>query len=229
MQSPQRFVCVPSEEDFTFMTHGSHMDIQNLNLPFLLKHLDDPFFGKWYLQNLCMRIGSVTGGFLTEEDNSLIQFGVKLYWLSKGKGVPRMFFNKHQCSDDCYYCSIYRGNLLMQFGFESTKSLFKEMTALNELANDDVEDDVETEGNDGNDDELDVEEDVETEGNDGNDDELDVENEVETEGNDGNDNDLNDCGCDFCGEHCFCDYDDYGPSDYDGEDDNCEDDFHRYR
>ena len=126
----QRFVCSPTEKDRKLFAKGAQMDIEPLNLPFLLERLHNPFYHAWYLDNLCLRIGSVTGGVLSPEDDSLIQFGVKLYGLTKGNGLPRMFFIEHECSDECYYCINYRNNLLMQFGFESIKSLIQKGAAL---------------------------------------------------------------------------------------------------
>jgi hypothetical protein len=133
----ERFVCSPTKKDRKLFVKGVQMDIELLNLPFLLERMHKPLYHTWYLDNLCLRIGSMTGGVLSmtggvlsAEDDSLIQFGVKLYGLTKGKGLPRMFFSQHECSDECYYCINYRNNLLMQFGFESIKSLIQKGAAL---------------------------------------------------------------------------------------------------
>lgn len=123
----QRFVCIPTQEDEQQFALGATMDHSVLDVRFLVKHLDDPYFRAWYVKNLTLRVGKVTGGVLTEEDRSAMQFGVKLFGDSEGKLIPRMFHNDHVCSDGCYYCDIYRSNVLMQFGFESVKSLCQQV------------------------------------------------------------------------------------------------------
>jgi hypothetical protein len=125
----QRFVCKPTPADEVLFQQGSLMEIEALDMPMLLKFLDHFLLREWYLQNLCMRIGSMTGGILNEEDHNTIQFGVKMYFDLKGKSIPRMFFIQHECSDKCDCCDIYRMNLLMQFGFESIKSILKQASA----------------------------------------------------------------------------------------------------
>jgi len=125
---PEHIVCEsapvprPSLEDWDLIAKGADMTSEVLNMPWLRKYIDHVIFGVWYWQNLCLRIGSVTGGVFTQEDYDMIQFGVQMHALHKMPAVPRMVFAPHAyCDENCYYCTLYRNSLLMEFGFELSK------------------------------------------------------------------------------------------------------------
>jgi hypothetical protein len=127
---PEHIVCEsapvprPSLEDWDLIAKGTDMTYEVLNMPWLRKYIDHPIFGVWYWQNLCLRIGLVTGGVFTQEDYDMIQFGVQMHAVRKMCGVPRMVFSQHlYCDENCYYCTIYRNSLLTEFGFELSKFL----------------------------------------------------------------------------------------------------------
>jgi hypothetical protein len=117
----------PSFEDWKLIAKGVVMTSSELNIPWLRNYIDHEVFGVWYWQNLCMRIGLVTGGLLTSEDYYVIQHGVKLHAVDHISTVPHMVFSPSHtnCDENCYYCTsnLYREGLLREFGFELSKFL----------------------------------------------------------------------------------------------------------
>jgi hypothetical protein len=115
----------PSVYDWKLIEKGALMTHEQLHMPWLLKYVNDPVFGVLYWKNLCMRIGSVTGGDLTVEDYYVIQHGVKLHAVYHIRTVPHMVFSPSHtnCDENCYYCTgnLYREGLLREFGFELSK------------------------------------------------------------------------------------------------------------
>jgi hypothetical protein len=148
----------PSFEDWQLIAKGAHMTSEFLNMPWLRQYIDHEVFGVWYWQNLCMRIGSVTGGVLTHEDYVMIQNGVELHAVNNIRTVPRMVFTQHVCCDkDCYYCTLYKNSLFMEFGFELSKFLGYDgvdtsvFDAYGAYGDDGVFDDYGDDGDDGDD------------------------------------------------------------------------------
>lgn len=114
----------PSMDDWELIAKGARMTQEQLRMPWLRRYVGEDVFGVWYWQNLCMRIGSVTGGVLTQEDYVMIQNGVQLHAVHTMRAVPRMVFTQHAyCDENCYYCTLYRDSLFMEFGFELSKFL----------------------------------------------------------------------------------------------------------
>jgi hypothetical protein len=119
----------PSWEDWKLILKGAQLTSQVLSMPWLRPYIDHEVYGVWYWENLCMLIGSVTGGYLTFEDYRKIELGVMLHAVLKSHNVPRMLYKEHECCDTydtddiCDICDTYRLNLLMQFGFELSKFL----------------------------------------------------------------------------------------------------------
>ena len=164
---PEPIVCElsprPSFEDWELIAKGANMTSAQLHMPWLNQYMNDEVFGVWYWQNLCMRIGSVTGGLLTFEDYDMLKFGVETHVLDKNRRVPcevfpshaRMLFPSHgYCDEDCYHCKLYRGSLLMEFGFELSKFLGYDgvdASIFDDYANDGYDGDYYTNGDDGDD------------------------------------------------------------------------------
>jgi hypothetical protein len=114
----------PSFEDWKLIDKGAVMTSAELHMPWLNQYVNHEVFGVWYWENLCMRIGSVTGGLLTFEDYDTVKFGVEMHAVHHKRYVHSMLFPPNgYCDKDCYHCNLYRSRLLTEFGFELSKFL----------------------------------------------------------------------------------------------------------